>query len=582
MRLKVTNSKNSKSFYIIKDYTKNKKRSTKVVHTIGNLKQVKELAGSENYEPWLKNYVENYKQKHKEKKEEVIIKKNSGKLITKNKQVSFDIGHVFLKEIYQGLKLNEICNKVSSRYKFESNLDDILSNLIYGRIIHPASKLKTHKISKNFIQAPNIKLPNMYRGLTYLNKEMDYIQETLYENSLSLIERDSRVIYFDCTNFYFEITAEDDLRKYGINKQHQPKPQVGMGLFMDGNGIPLAINIYPGNASETKQLIPTQTKIIDNFKLPDTRLVTCTDAAMCTDEIKKFNIKDGRGFVITQSLKKLKQSYLDEVFIDKDWRIPGDLKNTYNINGIQNNEVLTKKYYETIFYKIIPTETASVKQDLIVTFSLKYRDYRKSIRDDQIKRANKKITNNSNGDKIKLNTNPNDYRRFIQEKAISKDNKTIDAYEYSVDYKKIEDEEKYDGYYGITTNLNDDIKTILSITRGRWEIEESFRIMKHDFKTGTVELTREDRITAHFLTCFISLLIYRILEKKLNYKYTTTQILDTLRTMKVTECKGDGYIPAYERTDITDDLHDFLGFRTDYEILTYKYIEKLFDIISKK
>lgn len=579
MRLKITTSKNSKSFYIIKDYTKNKKRSTKVVHTIGNLEKVKELAGNEDYMLWVKNYVEKFKQKHKEKEEEVIIKKNSGKLIGKNNQVSFDIGHLFLKKIYNGLKLNEICDEVSSRYKFEFNLDDILSSLVYGRIIHPASKLKTHKLTKNFIQAPNININNMYRGLSYLCKEFDYIQESLYENSLKLINRDSRVIYFDCTNFYFEITEEDDLRKYGINKQHQPKPQVGMGLFMDGNGIPLAINIYPGNESETKQMIPTQSKIIDNFKLPDTRLITCTDAAMCTDEIKKFNIKEERGFVITQSLKKIKKTYLDEVFIDNDWRIPGDLKNTYNINEIQNNEILHEKYYKTTFYKIIPTETDSVKQDLIVTFSFKYRDYRKGIRDGQIERAKKRISRNSNGDKMKLNTNPNDFRRFINEKAISKDNKTVDTYEYSIDYNKIEEEEKFDGYYGITTNLKDDIAIILNIIKGRWEIEESFRIMKHDFKTQPIELTREDRITAHFLTCFISLLIYRILEKNLDYKYTTTQILDTIKSMKVMECKGDGYIPIYERTDITDDLHDFLSFRTDYEILTYKYINKIFDKI---
>lgn len=576
MRLKVTTSKNSKNFYIIKDYTKNKKRSTKVVHTIGNLQKVVELAGSEDYMPWLNNYVKNYTQKHKEKKEEVIIKKNSGKIISKNEQVSFDIGHVFLKNIYNGLKLDKICEEISSRYKFQFNIDHILSHLIYGRIIHPASKLKTHRLSKEFIMAPDIKLENMYRGLTYLCKEIDYIQEAIYENSFNLIERDSRVIYFDCTNFHFEITEEDDLKKYGINKQHQPKPQVGMGLFMDGNGIPLAINIYPGNESETKQMIPTQSKIVNNFKLPDTRIITCTDAAMCTDEIKKFNIKDGRGFVITQSLKKLKQAYLDEVFNDDDWRIAGDLINTYNINEIQNNENLVEKHYETIFYKIIPTETNSVKQDLIATFSLKYRDYRKTLRDGQIERANKKINKNKNGEKIKLNTNQNDYRRFINEKAIAKDNKTIEVYEYSIDNKKIEAEELYDGYYAITTNLNDDIKTILNITKGRWEIEESFRIMKSDFLARAVELSREDRIIAHFLTCYISLLIYRILEKKLDYKYTTSQILETIRSMKVVECKGDGYIPSYKRTDLTDDLHEFLGFRTDYEILTYKYIKKIF------
>jgi len=405
---------------------------------------------------------------------------------------------------------------------------------------------------------------------------MDDIQETLYRNSLNLIKRDSRVIYFDCTNYYFEVNNEDDLKKYGINKQHQPKPQVGMGLFMDGDGIPLAMNIYPGNESETKQLIPTQSKIVNNFKLNDSRTVICTDAAMCTDEIKRFNIKDGRGFVITQSLKKLKKCYLDEVFNQENWRIADDLRNTYNLENIQNDENLIEAYYDVLFYKIIPTETNSVKQDLIVTFSLKYKNYKKEIRNEQIQRAYKKISNASKGDKISLNHNQNDCRRFINEEALTQDNEKVNTYKYSINETLIKEEEKYDGYYAITTNLKDDIKTILKVTKGRWEIEESFRIMKHDFLTRPIELSRDDRIKAHFLTCFIALLIYRIMEKKLNYKYTTSQILETLKNMKVVESKGDGYIPTYERTDLTDDLHDVFNFRTDYEILTYKLIKKIF------
>ncbi len=576
MRLNISKSKNSANFYIIKDYTRNGKRSTKIVHKIGNLEKVKKLAGNEDYNEWLKEYVRKYNEKHSEKNEEIIIRKNTGKQILKNNKIMFDIGHLFIKNIYYDLKLNEICEKVSEKYKFKFNLNDILSYLIYGRIIYPSSKLKTHKLSKKFLQAPDIKIHNIYRGLSYLNKEMDDIQETLYRNSLNLIKRDSRVIYFDCTNYYFEVNNEDDLKKYGINKQHQPKPQVGMGLFMDGDGIPLAMNIYPGNESETKQLIPTQSKIVNNFKLNDSRTVICTDAAMCTDEIKRFNIKDGRGFVITQSLKKLKKCYLDEVFNQENWRIADDLRNTYNLENIQNDENLIEAYYDVLFYKIIPTETNSVKQDLIVTFSLKYKNYKKEIRNEQIQRAYKKISNASKGDKISLNHNQNDCRRFINEEALTQDNEKVNTYKYSINETLIKEEEKYDGYYAITTNLKDDIKTILKVTKGRWEIEESFRIMKHDFLTRPIELSRDDRIKAHFLTCFIALLIYRIMEKKLNYKYTTSQILETLKNMKVVESKGDGYIPTYERTDLTDDLHDVFNFRTDYEILTYKLIKKIF------
>lgn len=581
MRLSYSKSKNSTLFYIIKDYTKNGKRSTKIVHRIGNLEEIIKLAGNQDYNEWLKDYVKKYNEEHLDKKEKIIIEKHIGKQIPKNTKFLFDIGHLFLEDIYYDLKLDKICEDISNKYKFKFDLNDILSYLIYGRIIYPSSKLKTHELSKKFLGAPNIELHNIYRGLSYLNNEMDYIQEKLFENSLNTLNRNSRVIYFDCTNYYFEIDDEDDLKKYGINKQHQPKPQVGMGLFMDGDGIPLAMNIYSGNESETKQLLPTENKIVDKFKLKDSRIVICTDAAMCTDDIKKYNIKDGRGFVITQSLKKIKQEYQNEVLKNDNWRISGDLRNLYNIKDIENNEELQKKYYDTLFYKIIPTETASVKQDLIVTFSFKYKDYYKDIRNNQIERAKKKINQNTKGDKIKLNHNQNDYRRFINETALTNDKKEIN-YEYSINEELIREEEMFDGYYSLTTNLIDDIETILKVSKGRWEIEESFRIMKHDFLARPVELSREDRIKAHFLTCFIALLIYRILEKKLNYKYTTTQILDTLRDMKLLELKGDGYTPAYERNDLTDDLHDIFNFRTDYEILDYKFIKKIFNKISKE
>jgi len=582
MRISEKPSKNRSNFYIIKDYTKNNKRSTKVIDKIGNSTTIDELAKKEGIDrnTWLDNYLKRFIEEHSDKKEEIIIKKYLGKQIPKNTKSLFDIGHFFLGDIYYDLKLNEICDSIEEKYKFKFHLNDILSHLIYGRIIYPSSKLKTHKLSERFIQFPNIELHNMYRGLTYLNSEMDYIQEKLFENSLKSLNRNSRVIYFDCTNYYFEINDEDDLKKYGINKQHQPKPQVGMGLFMDGDGIPLAMNIYPGNESETKQFLPTENKIVDKFKLKDSRLVVCTDAALCTDEIKNYNIKDGRGFVITQSLKKLKDEYQIEVFNENNWRIQGNLKGLYNIKDLEDDEALYKKYYDTLFYKIIPTETASVKQDLIVTFSFKYKEYYSKLRNNQIQRASTKINTNEKYEKIKLNHNQNDYRRFIKETAASEGNQKIEKYQYCIDENLIKEEQKYDGYYALTTNLNDDIETILKVSKGRWEIEESFRIMKHDFLARPVELSREDRIKAHFLTCYIALLIYRILEKKLNYKYTTSEILDTLKDMKLLELKGDGYIPTYERTDLTDDLHEVFNFRTDYDIMDYKFIEKIFTKIK--
>ena len=600
-RLRATKSKGVNYYSIIEDYYRNGKRTTKTLVTLGSDNKVLQLASQDNVDinTYLNNYLNKYKKEHQtlQEPEEVIIKKYSNKLIPKNVTNKFNIGYLFLKDIYYSLKIDKIVKDISKKYKFEFDLNEVLSNLVFSRIIYPSSKLKTFELSKNFIETPKHNLVNIYRGLTYLNEELDYIQKELYNNSKSVVDRNTRIMYFDCTNYYFDISEEDDLRKYtGNAKDKKSKPVVGMGLFMDGKGLPIAMNIFPGNDSETKKLIPLQEKIVKDFKLENDKTIICTDAAMCTDEIKYFNIKDGRGFVITQSIKKLKEDYKKEVFEDDGWRIVDDLKNTYKLSDILNDEEKVKENYETIFYKIIKTETNHVVQDLIVTFQIKYRDYLKNVRNGQIERAKKKIGSTEKGDKIKLSTNPNDYRRLIKEdvstnakKETKKEENSLNEeskkekyfYTYSIDEEIIKEEEKYDGYYGITTNLVGDIQEILNISKNRWEIEESFRILKTDFDSGTIHLSREDRITAHFLTCFISLLIYRILESKLNYKYTNTQIIEKLKDMTVYEEKGSGYSPAYVRDDLTDDLHTIFGFRTDYEINTYENFKKIFDNIKK-
>lgn len=572
MRLSKSKSKNTTLFYIIKDYTKNGKRSTKIVHKIGNLEEVEQMSGNQDYKEWLKDYVKKYNNEHSSKKEIITIKKNSSKIIQFNKNASFNIGYLFLKKIYNELKIKDICKEIENKYQFKFDLNEILSYLVFARIIYPSSKLETYKQCQNFIEQPKFKLHDEYRALSYMADNIDFIQGKIFENSKNVIKRNSEIIYYDCTNYFFEIELDDEFRKYGINKQHQPNPQVGMGLFMDGDGIPLSFNIYPGNQNEQKTLIPEETKIVNNFKMDNTKMILCTDAGLASDEIKKYNIKDNRGFVITQSLKKLKDSEKEKVFDDNDWRLPGDLKNIYNLNEIRNDEELKEKYYDKLFYKIISSETKSVKQDLIVTFSFKYFDYNRNIRNSQIERAKKSIDTNQTTRKGK---NQNDYRRFIVDTKSTATGEVAENSNLSLDEDLIKQEEQYDGYYALTTNLVGDIEQILKITKGRWEIEESFRIMKTDFLARPVNLSREDRIKSHFLTCFMALLIYRIIEKKLDYKYTTSEILKTIRNMTVLEHKGCGYEPEYERTELTDKLHEIFKYNTDYEIVSYKKIKKI-------
>ncbi len=594
IRLRTTTSKNINYHSIIEDYKRNGKRTTRTLVTIGNDTRIAEQAKKEkiDIDTWLNNYLNKYLKEHNisNEPEYVVIKKDANKLIPSNTTNDFNVGYLFLKDIYYSLKLDKIVKYINRKYKFEFDLNEVLSCLVFSRIIYPSSKLKTYELSKKFIETPNLDLNHMYRGLTYLNKELDYIQKELYNNSKNVVNRDTKILYYDCTNYYFDISEEDDLRKYtGNAKDKKSKPVVGMGLFMDGNGLPIAMNIFPGSDNESTTLIPLQEKIANNYNLTDKKTI------ICTDEIKYFNVQDGRAFVITQSIKKLKKDYQEEVLKDGNWRIVGDLSKTYKINDILSNEELRSKNYETIFYKIIQTETSHVAQDLIVTFQIKYMDYLKNVRDNQIQRAKKRISSNEDGKKMKLSNNPNDYRRLIKEEVTtikqeskekaksenSLNEKDKYSYTYSIDEEKIKEEEKYDGYYGVTTNLIGEIQDILDISKNRWEIEESFRILKTDFDSGTIHLSREDRITAHFLTCFVSLLIYRILENKLDYKYTNTQIIEKLREMKVYEEKSAGYSPGYVRTDLTDDLHKIFGFRTDFEIISYENFEKIFKQIKK-
>lgn len=574
MRLNIRKINDYSYYSIIKDYTNLKgKRTTKIFEKLGNQEQVEERFGKTDTISKIRQYIDEL---NNEDKEELLKREfNPNKRISINNKRKFNVGYLFLEKLYNQLNIKSICDSISEKYKFQFDLNEILSYLVYARIIYPSSKLETFKQCQNFIDQPKFKLHDEYRALSYIAENMDFIQEQLFNNSKNVIKRNSNVIYYDCTNYFFEIENEDDFKKYGISKQHQPSPLVGMGLFMDGDGLPLSCNVYPGNQNEQKTLIPEETKIVNNFKLDSTKIILCTDAGLSSDDIKNFNIKDNRGFVITQSLKRLKDEYKKQIFDNSNWRISNDLKKVYNLDTIRNNDVLREKYYDTLFYKIIPTETKSVKQDLIVTFCFKYFDYNRNIRNSQIERAKKSIETNQ---VTKKGKNQNDYRRFIDSTNSTNDGVVAENITYSINENLINEESKYDGYYALTTNLVGDVNKIFKIVKGRWEIEESFRIMKSDFLARPVNLSREDRIKAHFMTCFISLFIYRLLEKKLNYKYTTSQILNTLRNMEMIEQKGLGFEPIYERTFITDDLHELFKFNTDYEIISYKKMKKIFSL----
>lgn len=589
MRLKKSISKNnSVSYSIIGDYTNlDGKRSTYIYELLGNDDKLKERFGTENTMNEVNAYIQSLNKKIKDNKElPVVLKLDPNKQIEKDLDRHFFSGHLFLRKIYYDLGINKICENIKDKYKFTFDINSVVECLVFARIIWPSSKLSTFEQSRKFIGNYYFDLQHVYRSLSYLSKEIDNVQKELFDNSNKVIDRNYKVIYYDCTNYFF-YTEENDFQRYGIGKQHQPLPLVQMGLFMDADGYPFAMNINPGNTSETKTMIPSEEEFLSKYNMKGKNIVVCTDAAMCTDDIKKFNVKDGRGFVITQSIKRLNDE-LKTFALDKNgWRILGDIKNIYNLEEIENDKKKKHLYHNTIFYKEIECETKSVKQTLIVTFSFKYQEYQHNLKSHQLERAtklveetnkkNEKVKNKKDIERIKISKNQNDPKRFIREIKTTDSGEVANNISYEIDEEIFKNEEKYNGLYGITTNLIDDTETIIKVMNGRWEIEESFRIMKDDFDSGTVHLSREDRIKGHFITCYLSLFIYRYLEHQLKDKYTVHEIVSKLQEMKLLEHKGKGYEPTYTRTDLTDALHTFLGINTDNEIITYKKIKKILE-----
>ena len=569
MRLRVTKSKNVNLYYVIKTVYVNGKEKTITVEKLGNDNDILKKSNGLDPTTWAKKYIAELNKKEKDDNIDIIIKKSTSKLIPKNVQTSFNGGYLFLEQIYYALGLDKICKDISKKYKFQYDLDNILSRLIYGRIIFPASKLATNDLAKKFIEQPNFELQHIYRALEIISKESDFIQSQLYQNSLNLSKRNTSILYYDCTNYFFESEQENGLRQYGPSKEHRPNPIVQMGLFMDGDGIPLAFNISSGNTNEQITLSPLEEKILKDFNL--SKFIVCTDAGLASIANRKFNDKNNRAFITTQSIKKLKKYLMDWALDNDGWHLPNDRK-IYNISKLEDTEDSKIFFKDKIFYKERWINENGLDQKLIVTFSLKYKNYQRQIRNSQIEHAKRAIETKS----IKLDkSNPNDYKRFVTKTNITKDGEIAEKKIFALNTSLIAKEEKFDGFYGVCTNLDDDATEIIKVNQRRWEIEESFRIMKSEFKARPVYLSRDDRITAHFTTCFLSLVIHRFLEKKLDEKFTSSEIIETLREMNFMENIGNGYIPTYTRTDLTDALHEKAGFRTDYEILSNNRFKKI-------
>lgn len=562
MKLTISGSKNSESLYIQKSYKNNQgKSSTTTVRKLGKLTELCETLGTDRdgVIAWAKEQVRIETEKYKAEKEtnNVVITFKANEQMEYNQKKFFLGGYLFPQSIYYDLKLDYICKRIKSKHKFEYDLNAILSDLIYTRILEPNSKRSSFKTAQNLLERPSYSLYDVYRSLSVLADECDFIQSEVYKNSLLTTKRSNKILYYDCTNYYFEIEQEDGDKRYGKSKEHRPNPIIQMGMFTDGDGIPLAFSLFPGNQNEQKSLKPLEQTVIRDFGCH--KFIYCSDAGLGSESIREFNNIGERSFIVTQSIKKLKKEEKEWALDNRGFRRLSDGKEIEDISKIDPED-------KDVYYKEDPYTPKRIHQNLIVTYSPKYAMYQKTIREKQIERANKMLAECKHK---RTRKNPNDPARFISQIAVTNQGEVADKKVYTLDEEKIAEESRYDGLYALCTDLlDDDPKTIINVSEGRWQIEACFRNLKTDFQARPVYVRTEQSVTSHFLVCFLALLIYKLLEKKLNKKYTCDEILDTLKAINFADIQEQGYMPLYERNRITDDLHDICGFRTDFNFIT--------------
>jgi len=561
MRVSTTKSKNAESFYITKSYVNSDGRSTsKIIRKLGTLAELSQMLHTDRdgVMAWAKEQAKMETLKYKSDKESklVLIPFHADRMLDYHRQKLFKGGYLFLQSVYYEIRLDATCRKIRNKYKFEYDINAILSDLIYTRVLEPASKRSSFQSAKKFLEPPSYKLHDVYRALTVLATECDLIQAEVYKNSHFGGKRRDGILYYDCTNYYFEMEQEDGDKSYDKSKEHRPNPIIQMGLFTDGDGIPLAFSLFPGKQNEQTSLKPLEKKVLEDFGC--SQFIYCSDAGLASESNREFNHMGRRAFIVTQSIKKLPAEERARALDKTGFRRLSDDK---PVDITQ----LSEEDKNSIFYKEEPYTTKKPDQRMIITYSPKYDAYQKAIREKQLGRAVKMA---ADGKCKKVRRNPNDPARFVGKPAVTEEGEKAKIH-YYLDKEKVAEEEKYDGLYAVCTDLMEDAPgEIIKVSEGRWQIESCFRIMKTDFLARPAYVRREDRIKAHFLTCFLALLVYRLLEKKLNKKYTCEEILSTLKEMDFADIEEQGYMPLYRRETITDSLHEVCGFRTDYQFIS--------------
>ena len=614
MKLYYDKRSKNPTYFIQQGIRNGKKTTTRNIKIIGKHNDLLKI--TDDPLEYAKQEVAKFNKEYKTNKISLDVKIDFSKKLSSSNDIvahskNLNIGYFFIQSIYHDLKIKDFMDKIVSQTKVEYDANLINRFFTISRILDPRSKLGIYDHLHIYYEQPSYLYESSLRFLSLLAKHFDEYISYLYEASNNIIPRDTSVCYFDCTNYYFEIETSDEdyvdevigevfymLRKYGISKQHQPNPLVQMGLFIDAQGIPLSMCINPGNKNEQLCATSTEEKMIESFK--DKKLIYCADAGLGSYDIRKFNSFGSRAFIVTQSIKKLSKPLQEAVFNDCDYKLlSSDMPKTLKeMKEFDKKNEINLHLYNDILYKVIPADKlvdlglteeyttstgkaktrkakGKMKQYIIITFSRKAMEYQRHIRNNQIERAERLIKNNKVED---LKKNQNDPKRFIKKKKNGNE-------EYYIDKETIKKEEIFDGFYAIATNLDaeDEAKKIIEINSQRYKIEDCFRVLKTNFKARPVNHQKDDRIIAHFMTCYTALLIQRIMEVKLNQEgkhFTTEEIIENLKNMNVVNNHDLYYQATYTSSKICDALNETFGLELDKEYYQPKELNKKIKKIS--
>ena len=574
------------TYYIQQGFRNGKKTTTKNIKRLGKHSEL--LLITDNPLEYAKNEVKKMNEEYRSGRSEFIVTMDFNERIPStdspcSNSTSLNIGYLYLKDIYAKLNLSDFFKSVSSDRKITYDCNKICQFLTYARILNPASKYGTYDKLDTYYEKPQVEYQHMIRFLDILDRNSDQYLKHLFDNSENIVKRDTSVMYYDCTNYFFETEKPDEeivdevtgeiilgLRQFGISKENKTSPIVEMGLIMDSRGIPISMCIHPGNTNEQLTAVPLEKEVIK--MTGNKKFIYCADAGLGSYNIRKFNDMGGRAYIVTQSVKKLGQEIKDIVFNDSNYRLLSndDAITLKEMRTFDKKDANNLSLYNDFAYKVIPANTAmdtglyeekvykngrtkkvktkgTLHQYIIVTFSRKMMEYQRTIRERQLERA-KKLLRLKDPEKIKKG--PNDIRRFLK-------NTSSDTANYVLDMDKIYEEEKYDGFYAVATNLDDSAKDILAVAQNRYKIEDCFRIMKTNFDARPVFLRKPERIRAHFLICYTALLIYRLMECKLDDNLThvtTSNLIKTLRNMNVVNMDDMYYKSIYSGSQALDAL----------------------------